>query len=65
MYAFFVVKQHAIAVQISPLKLLQATTATSCVEISDCEEAAMDISSEEDKVQTDLTHGGTSGLDDE
>ena len=34
---------------------LQATTATSCVEISDCEEAAMELSSEEDKVPTDLT----------
>jgi len=27
----------------------EATTATSCVEISDCEEAAMELSSEEDK----------------
>lgn len=46
------------AVQIS-LKL-QATTATSCVEISDCEEAAMELSSEEDKVPTD---GGTQWVD--
>ena len=46
------------AVQISPK--LQATTATSCVEVSDCEEAAMELSSEEDKVPTD---GGTQWVD--
>jgi FAD/FMN-containing dehydrogenase len=41
------------AVQLSPK--LQATTAPSCVEIRDSEEAAMELSSEEDKVPTDLT----------